>query len=72
MINCARCTGEIKSSIAIVIAEFNKKTLFSSKLDLKLVKSSVWSRVYMLQKLGHFGKQISNTWKVSTCGVGEG
>jgi len=23
-------------------------------------------------KLGHFGKQIRNTWKVLKCGAGEG
>jgi len=23
-------------------------------------------------KLGHFGQQIRNTWKVSKCGAGEG
>jgi hypothetical protein len=46
--NDARCTGEIKSSIAMAKAAFNKKkTLFTSKLDLnlrrKLVKCYVWS-----------------------------
>jgi hypothetical protein len=44
----ARCTREIKSSIAMAKEAFNKtKTLFTSKLDLnlrkKLVKCYIWS-----------------------------
>ena len=43
-----RCTCEIKSTIVMAKAAFNKKnTLFTSKLDLnlrkKLVKCYVWS-----------------------------
>jgi len=45
--NDGRCTCEIKSRIAMAKAEFNKKTLFTSKLDLnlrkKLVKRYIWS-----------------------------
>jgi hypothetical protein len=46
--NNARCTREIKSSIAMAKAAFNKKkNLFTSKLDLnlkkKLVKCYIWS-----------------------------
>jgi hypothetical protein len=45
--NDARCTREIKSRIAMAKAAFNKKTLFTSKLDLylrkKLVKCYIWS-----------------------------
>jgi len=46
--NDGRCTCEIKSSIAMAKAAFNKKkTLFTSKLDLnlrkKLVKCYIWS-----------------------------
>ena len=26
----------------------------------------------MLLKLGHFDKEIRNSWKVSNCGAGEG
>jgi len=26
----------------------------------------------MVLKLGHFGKQIKNTWEVLKCGAGEG
>jgi hypothetical protein len=43
----AKCTHEIKSRIAMAKAAFNKKTLFTSKLDLtlskKLVKCYIWS-----------------------------
>jgi hypothetical protein len=45
--NDARCTREIKSRIAMAKAAFNKKTLFTRKLDLnlrkKLVKCYIWS-----------------------------
>ena len=45
--NDGRCTCEIKSRIAVAKAVFNKKTLFTSKLDLnlrkKLVKCYIWS-----------------------------
>ena len=46
--NDGRCTGEIKSRIAMAKAAFNKRrTLFSSTLDLesrkKLVKCYIWS-----------------------------
>jgi hypothetical protein len=34
--NDGRCTCEIKSRIAMAKAAFNKKTLFTSKLDLNL------------------------------------
>ena len=42
-----RCTCEIKSRIAMAKTSYNKKNLFTSKLDLnlrkKLVKCYVWS-----------------------------
>jgi hypothetical protein len=45
--NYARCTREIKATTAMAKAAFNKKTLFTSKLDLelrkKLVKFYIWS-----------------------------
>jgi hypothetical protein len=45
--NDARCTREIKYRIAMAKAAFNKKTVFTSKLDLnlrkKLVKCYNWS-----------------------------
>ena len=46
--NDVRCTREIKSSIVMAKAAFNKKkNLFTSKLDLnlskKLVKCYIWS-----------------------------
>jgi hypothetical protein len=47
-----RCTCEIKSRIAMVKAEFNKKkNLFTSKLTLnlrkKLIKSYIWSMAFI-------------------------
>jgi hypothetical protein len=36
--NYKRCTREIKSRVTMVKTEFNKKTLFTSKLDLNLRK----------------------------------
>jgi hypothetical protein len=43
----ARVTREIKPRIAMAKAAFNKKTLFTSKLDLnirkKLVKCYIWA-----------------------------
>jgi hypothetical protein len=43
----AGCTLEIESGIAMAKAAFNKKTVFTSKLDLnlrkKLVKCYIWS-----------------------------
>ena len=58
-------------------AAFNKKkTLSTSKLDLnlrtKLVKCYIWSWLCMVLKLGRFGQQIGNIWKVLKCGAGEG
>ena len=45
--NDGRCTCEIKFRIAMAKAAFNKKTLFTRKLDLnlrkKLVKCYIWS-----------------------------
>jgi hypothetical protein len=49
--NDGRRTCEIKSRIAMAKAAFNKKTLFTSKLDLnlrkKLVKCYTWSVVFV-------------------------
>ena len=45
--NDARCTCEIKCTIAMAKAAFSKATLVTSKLDLnlwkKLVQCSIWS-----------------------------
>ena len=47
--NDGRCTCEIKSRIVMAKAAFNKKTLFTNKLDLnlrkKLVKCYIWNMV---------------------------
>ena len=73
--NDGKCTREIKSRIAVAKAAFSKKkTLFTSKLDLNLGEKS--NKMLHLEhgfvKLGRFGQQIRNTWKVSKCGAGEG
>jgi hypothetical protein len=51
---------EIKSRVAMAIATFKKKNLFTSTLDLnlrkKLAKCYIWSVVCMVLKLGQFGK----------------
>jgi hypothetical protein len=45
----ARCTCEIKSRIALAKAAFNKKTVFTCRLELnlrkKLVNCYIWSVV---------------------------
>jgi hypothetical protein len=41
MINAARCTGEIKSRIAMAEAAFNKNNLFTNKLERNLRKKLV-------------------------------
>ena len=58
-------------------AAFNKKkTLFTRKLDLnlrkKLPNATFGTWLFMVLKLGRFGQQIRNTWKVLKCGDGEG
>ena len=75
--NDGSCTCETKSRIVMAKVAFNKKkTLFTSKLDLNLRKKlgnaafGVW--LCMVLKLGRFGQQIRNTWKVLKCGAGEG
>jgi hypothetical protein len=59
--NDVRCTREIKSSIVMAKAAFNKKkNLFTSKLDLnlrkKLVKRYIGAQLCMVLKRGRFGK----------------
>jgi hypothetical protein len=62
--------------VAMEKAAFSKNILFISTLDLNLrkktVKCYIWCVVCEVQKLGHLGKQIRNTWKVLKCGAGEG
>ena len=76
--NDGRSTCEIKCSIAVAKAAFNRKrALFTSILDLelrkKLVNCYLWSidlygaETWMLRALDQ-----KNTWKVLTCGTGEG
>jgi hypothetical protein len=68
--NDARCTREIKYTIATAKRAFNnKKTLLTSKLDLnlgkKLVKCYIWS-------IALYGAETWTLWKVLKCGAGEG
>jgi len=58
-------------------AAFNeKKTLFTSKLDLnlrkKLVKCYTWSMALYGAETWRLRQQITNTWRVLKCGAGEG
>jgi hypothetical protein len=50
--NDARCTREIKARTAMARAAFNKKTLFTSKLDLELRKATSLS-VFMLYHINN-------------------
>jgi hypothetical protein len=53
----------------------NKKTLFTSKLDLnsrkKLVKRHIWSIAVFGAETCILGR-VDNTWKILKCGAGEG
>jgi hypothetical protein len=70
--NYARCIREIKAVIAMAEAAFNKKTLFTCKLDLelrkKLVKYYIWSialygaETWTLRKLDQKYLEIFEMW----------
>jgi hypothetical protein len=70
--NDAKCTREIKSRIAMTKAAFNKKTLFTSKLDInlrkKLVKCYIWSialygaETWTLRKVSQKYLERFETW----------
>jgi len=63
VMNDVRCTHEIKSRIAMAKGTFNKKTLFTRKLDLNLRKKPHLEHdFFMVLKLGHIGEYIRNTW----------
>jgi len=54
-----------------------KKTFFAWKLNLnlrtKLLKRYIFSTAsFIVLKVGYFGKQVRNSWKVLKCGAGEG
>ena len=75
--NDIRCTCEIKSRIVMVKGAFNeKKTLFTSTLDLnlrkKLVKCYIWIMAFYGAETWALRQQIRNTWKVLKCSAGEG
>jgi hypothetical protein len=58
--NDARCTCEIKSRTVMTKAAFNKKILFTSKLDLnlrkKLISDRFGAQLCMVLKRGPFRK----------------
>jgi hypothetical protein len=68
----ARCTREIKARIAMAKAAFNKKTVFTSNLDLelrkKLVKCYIWSidfygaETWTLRKLDQKYLEMFEMW----------
>jgi hypothetical protein len=75
--NDARCTREIKSRIAMAKAAFNKKTLFTSKMDFnlrkKLVKCCIWSiALYGAETCTLRKTDQKFTLKIVKYGAGEG
>ena len=56
----ARCTQEIKSRIYMAKGTFNKKSRFTSKLDInlgeKLLKCCIWSAALYGAEAWRFGK----------------
>jgi hypothetical protein len=60
IIKDARCTLKIKSRIAMAKAAFNKKNLFTCKLEAnlrkKLLRAIFKSQLSMVLKRRHFGK----------------
>jgi hypothetical protein len=75
--NDARCTREIKARIGMTKAAFNrKKTLFTSKLDLelmkKLVKCYIWSIALCGPETWTLRKLDQKYLGVLKCGAGEG
>jgi hypothetical protein len=74
--NDARCTHEIKSRIVMAKAAFNKKTLFTGKLDLdlrkKLVKCYIRSRALYGAETWTLQKVDQKYLESVECGAGEG
>ena len=75
--NEARCTREIKSSITVTKAAFNKKrAIFTTQFDLnfwkKLIKCYVWSTPLYGAETWTLRDVDRNTPKVLRCGAGEG
>jgi hypothetical protein len=73
--NDARCTREIKARFAMAKAAFNKKTIFTSKLDLelrkKLVKCYTWSIALYGMETWTLRKLDQTYLEILKCGVGE-
>jgi hypothetical protein len=59
--NDARCTRDIKSKIAMAKGEFNKKTVFTSKLDLNLRKKLVTCYIWNIE---FYGTETSKRLKI--------
>jgi hypothetical protein len=74
--NDVRYICEIKFGIAMAKSAFNnKKTLFTSKLDLnlrkKLVKCYIWSTALYGAEKWALRKVDQKFWRVLKCGAGE-
>jgi hypothetical protein len=67
--NDARCTREIKYRIVMAKAAFNKKTLFTNKLDLNLRNKLVTCHIRSVALCG--AETWTNTWKELKYGAGE-
>jgi hypothetical protein len=66
---------EIKFRIAMAKAAFNKKTLLYQQIGIEFEEETskmlhLEHGFCMVLKLGCFGQQIRNTWKVFKCGAG--
>jgi hypothetical protein len=74
--NDARCTQEIKARIVMAKAASNKKTLFTSKLDLELrkelVKCYIWSITLYGVKTWTLRKLDQKYLESFICDAGEG
>jgi hypothetical protein len=75
--NDGRCICEIKSSVAMAKAAFNKKrAVFISTLDLKLrkklVKCYIWNTALYGAKTWTFRVVDQKNLKILECGAGEG
>jgi hypothetical protein len=61
ILNDVKCTCEIKSSTAMAKAAFNKKVLFTSKMDLELRKKLV--KCY-IRSVAFYGAETWTLWAV--------
>ena len=68
LLSDARCTREIKPIFVVAKTEFNKKSSFLQQIGLRFQEETsailhFGTFFCVVPKLGHFGKQIRNTWK---------